>query len=242
VTASQAIDVEATEKRAAGFAAVSEVRSGMVLGLGTGSTVRFFLEALSHALQEGSLQGVSGVPTSLDTEARCRALGIPVVELTEGTRIDLAVDGADEVSPTLDLVKGLGGALLREKIVAQAALRFVIIVDSQKEVPRLGTRAPVPVEILPFGWRAHLPFFRDLGADPVPRKDLSGELVHSDNGNVLVDLGFPAGIQEPAALERALQARSGIVENGLFLGMADRVWVGRERQAEVRDRVGGRGR
>jgi ribose 5-phosphate isomerase A len=224
------------EKRSAGFAAVSEVRSGMTLGLGTGSTVRFFLDALAEALERGELQGVRGVPTSLDTEARCQALGIPVVELPEGAPLDLAVDGADEVAPSLDLVKGLGGALLREKIVAQAARRFVVIVDSEKEVPSLGSRSPVPVEVLPFGWRAHLPFFRGLGANPVPRRDAAGELVLSDNGNLLVDLQFASGIPDPVELDRALQGRAGVVESGLFLGMAARVWVGRGNEAVSRDR------
>jgi ribose 5-phosphate isomerase A len=217
-------------------AAVGEVRSGMLLGLGTGSTVGHFLEALGEALQAGRLEGVRGVPTSVDTERRCAALGIPTLDLTEGLVIDLAVDGADEVSPSLDLIKGLGGALLREKMVVQASKRFVVIADAGKEVSRLGLRSPVPVEVATFGWRTHLPFFRSLGAEPRARESRAGELAVTDNGNHLVDLWFESGIDSPGELEAALRGRAGVLETGLFLGMADRVFVGTSRQVRVRDR------
>ncbi|MDT8342352.1 MAG: ribose 5-phosphate isomerase A [Longimicrobiales bacterium] len=144
------------QKREAAREALTRVRSGMRLGLGTGSTVAHFLDLLGEALAGGSLEDVAGVPTSERTAAHAGRLGIPVGPLHELQPLDLAVDGADEVDPRLDLVKGLGGALLREKMVVQAAHRFVVIADESKVVDRLGTRAPLPVEVVPFAWEAHL--------------------------------------------------------------------------------------
>lgn len=216
-----------TGKRAAGRAAVSEVRSGTTIGLGTGSTVMHFLEALAEALSENRLTEVQGVATSLATEERARALGIPLVGLAEAEGLDVVVDGADEVDPSLDLIKGLGGALLREKMVVQAAGRFVVIVDRSKLVDRLGTHAPVPVEVVPFAWRSHLAFFEGLSADPRPRTVAGGgSLFLTDNGNPVVDLYFADGVSEPARLDRRLRERAGVVETGLFLGVAQRVLVG----------------
>jgi len=213
-------------KRLAGRAAVGEVRDGMTLGLGTGSTVVHFLEGLGEALAEGRLSDIRGVPTSEDTRRRAVDLGIPLVELAEVDGLDLAVDGADEVAPGLDLIKGLGGALLREKMVVQASRRFVVVVDPAKRVPRLGSRAPLPVEVVPFGWKCHLAFFRKLGAEPLPRLGDDGKLRLTDNGNPIVDLRFPSGIDDAPELESTLRARAGVVETGLFLGMAHRVLVG----------------
>lgn len=226
MSATRTQDAVDIEKRNAALGSLDEVVSGMRLGLGTGSTVRFLLEGLAFRLKEGRLEDVLGVPTSTDTEQRCRELGIPTIALHEVVSLDLAIDGADEVSPALDLVKGLGGALLREKMVAQAASRFVVIADSGKEVEALGRRSPVPVEVIPFGWRTQLGFFRSLGAEPDPRVDADGRLVRTDNGNHLIDLRFPHGVPSPARLDRELQARAGIVEHGLFLGMAHRAYIG----------------
>lgn len=226
-------------KEAAGRAAVNEVESGMTLGLGTGSTVRHFLDALSRELGAGRLSGIRGVPTSEDTAARARTLEIPLVELAKAGELDLAVDGADEVTDTLQLTKGLGGALLREKMVVQAARRFVVVADGSKRVDRLGTRAPIPVEVVPFGWEAHLPFFRELGADPVPRRDDEGELVITDNRNPIVDLHFPEGLDDPHALDRALHHRAGVVETGLFLGVAHLALVGTDQGVRRLERQGG---
>lgn len=222
---SVSIDV-AGQKRLAGEAALDEVSSGMRLGLGTGSTVRYFLEALARRLTGSELVDVSGVPTSRETSELCRSLGIPELELDEMDDLDLAVDGADEVTPALDLIKGLGGALLREKIVVQAARRFVVIVDSGKEVRQLGEHSPLPVEVVPFGWRRQLPFLRSLGCEAVPRTSGAGELFVSDNGNYLIDLHFSSPLDDPAEMEQALRARAGVVATGFFLDMADLALVG----------------
>jgi ribose 5-phosphate isomerase A len=225
-------------KRGAGEAAYGEVRTGMAVGLGTGSTVHWFLEALGRGLSSGEVEDIRGVPTSRHTEGRCRDLGIPLIELHEVDELDLAVDGADEVDPELELIKGMGGALLREKLVAGAAHRFVVIVDETKLVRRLGSRSPLPVEVVPFAWRTHLPFLRELGADPVPRETPDGALYLTDNGNHIVDLTFSGAIDDPGELEEELRSRPGIVASGLFLEMAHRVYVGRADGVEVLDRRG----
>jgi ribose 5-phosphate isomerase A len=208
-------------KRAAAERAVELVKSGTVIGLGTGSTVRPLLELLAERLRVGALSGVVAVPSSDDTAQRCRALGIPLVTLDEQPELALAIDGADEVDPRLNLIKGLGGAMLREKLVAQAAKRFVVVADESKLVRRLGMRAPVPVEVIPFGWAALLPFFESLGAQPTLRRSADGSPHVTDNANYIVDCRFPRGIPDLRSLERALARRSGVVEDGLFLGIAN---------------------
>lgn len=225
-------------KQAAGEAAYGEVRSGMTVGLGTGSTVRWFLEALARGLGSGEVEDIRGVPTSVDTETRCAELGIPLVGLDEAGVLDLTVDGADEVDPELELIKGLGGALLREKMVAAASRLFVVIVDEGKLVRRLGSRSPLPVEVVRFGWRTHLPFFEDLGAEPVPRAEAGGDLYVTDNGNHVVDLTFPGAIDDPAEVEGALRARPGVVATGLFLEMAHKVLVGGDEGVRTLERRG----
>lgn len=211
-------------KREAGRRAAREVRSGMTLGLGTGSTVAWFLEALAAHIEDGSVRDVVGVPTSVATEERARELGIPLGSLVDLQPLDLTVDGADEIAPSLDLVKGLGGALLREKMVAQASHRMIVIADESKLVERLGEKAPLPVEVVRFEWRAHLDFLRELGAEPVLRRR-DGEPVVTDNGNHVLDCRFEEGIDDPEGLERALAGRAGVVASGLFLGLATEAFV-----------------
>ncbi len=208
-------------KRAAAAEAVALVRSGMALGLGTGSTVAHFLQILGEKLDSGELCDIVGVPSSIRTGREARAAGIPITGLAERPRLDLTVDGADEVTPQLDLIKGMGGALLREKMVAQASDRLVIIVDSAKAVDRLGTRSPLPVEVVDWGWSGHVAFLEAQGATVQVRRFDDGPPFKSDNGNLILDCRFPDGIADPAALEAGLQARAGVVETGLFLGMAD---------------------
>jgi ribose 5-phosphate isomerase A len=207
-------------KRAAARRAIEYFCSGTVVGLGTGSTVRPVLELLGERLASGVLHDIVAVPTSEDTATRCRALGIPLTTLDEHPRLALAVDGADEVGPRLDLIKGLGGALLREKLVARAARRFVVVADASKRVRKLGSRSPVPVEVVRFGWSTHLAFFATLGAEPALRRTGAGEPFVTDEGHYIVDCRFPRGIADPRAVARALARRPGIVEDGLFLGMA----------------------
>jgi len=212
-------------KRAAAERAVQFIASGTVIGLGTGSTVRPLLAALAERLRTGELRDVVAVPTSEDTATRCRVLGIPLTTLDDEPRLALAIDGADEVGPKLGLIKGLGGALLREKIVALAARRFLVIADDSKRVKKLGTRSPLPVEVIPFGWTTHQAFFEKLGALPELRRGTDGEPFRTDGGNYIVDCRFPRGIADPAGLARALDKRAGIVEHGLFLQMADQAVI-----------------
>ena len=192
----------------------------MRLGLGTGSTVAWFLRHLGARLASGELTGVVGVPTSIRTEKAARRLGIPLGTLSELAPLDLTVDGADEVDPQLNLIKGLGGALLREKMVAQASDRFVVVADDTKVVNRLGERAHLPVEVVPFEFDSHFKWLQALGADPEARRNEGGEVYTTDNGLIVIDCGFVNGIDDPRELDRRLASRAGIVESGLFLGMA----------------------
>ena len=206
-------------RRALGF-----VGDGMVLGLGTGSTNAHFLNMLGEELQRGALRDIVGVPTSEGTAAHARALGIPLSTLADHPRLDLVVDGADEVDPNLDLIKGLGRALLREKIVEIHADLFVVVVDESKLVERLGS-GPLPVEVLPFGVEAHIRWLNTLGCRAALRREEDGSLTISDNGNYFALCNFPEGIADPHALARTLADRPGIVEHGLFLDMATAVVV-----------------
>ena len=208
-------------KRQAAERAVEFVESGMVLGLGTGSTARHVLEVLAERLRTGRLRDLVGVPTSRATEAHARELGFPLATLEEEPRIDLTLDGADEIDPELRLIKGLGGALLWEKIVASASERVVIVADECKLVDRLGESAPLPVEVIPFGWTTHLAFLDLLGARATLRRDAEGEPVMTDGGHYLLDCRFEEGILEPERVERELRQRVGVVETGLFLDLAD---------------------
>lgn len=206
-------------KRDAAAVALESVESGMVLGLGTGSTVRHFVDLLAQALDGGRLQDIVGVPTSVQTQVQATGLGIPLVDLAAHETLDLTVDGADEIGPGLDLIKGLGGALLREKMVAQASNRLLIISDDTKRVERLGTRSPLPVEVVDWALGAHRRFLESTGAAVTLR--MTGDTpTRSDNGNVFLDCRYPEGIDDLAGLEHALAYRAGIVDSGLFLGMA----------------------
>jgi ribose 5-phosphate isomerase A len=215
-------------KRRAAQAAFAYVQSDMVLGLGTGSTVAHLLDLLGDAVQSGALSGIMAVPTSVRTETRARELGIELIGLEERARLDLTIDGADEVSPELELIKGGGGALLREKMVAQASDRLVIIADAAKLVDRLGTTFPLPVEVVRWGWRAHIRFLEEWGAEVKPRTEADGTFVESDNGQMLLDCRFPDGIMDPGSLESALASRAGIIETGLFLGLASEALLASE--------------
>ncbi len=214
-------------KEAAGRRAAELVRDGMTVGLGTGSTVAFVLERLAERIKAERIT-LRGVPTSLDTERRSRALGIPLIELDEVESIDLTLDGADEIDHAFDMIKGGGGALLREKVVASLSAREVIVADRSKLVERLGVRFPLPVEVVPF---ARAPVARALvrlGATPVLRLSGAREPVITDNGNQLLECRFPGGIEDARALELELDRIPGVVESGLFVGLAHALVIGED--------------
>jgi len=221
------------QKRAAASAALAEVEDGMVLGLGTGSTAAIFVDLLGARVRDGLR--VVGVPTSERTAEQARALGIRLAELGDHPALDLVVDGADEVdTASLALVKGLGGALLREKLVALAGRRMVVIVDEGKLVPRLG-RGPVPVEIVAYGAITTLARLREAGADPQLRPGLDGTPFRTDGGNLIADCRF-AAIPDAAVLQGRLKALTGVVETGLFPGLASRVIAGAPGGPRILDR------
>jgi ribose 5-phosphate isomerase A len=205
--------------------ALKLVRSGMTLGLGSGSTAALFIQELGAAISRGEVRDIAGIPTSNASEKLARAIGIPIVDFSSREGPDLAIDGADEVDPDLNLIKGLGGALLREKIVEQTAKSLVIIVDESKIVSRLGTRGALPVEVTPFALDQHERFLRTLGAKPVLRKESDGKPFVTDNHNYIFHCTFGDGIDDAPVLARKLADRAGIVEHGLFLGMASSVIV-----------------
>ena len=201
------------------------VRSGMTVGLGTGSTAAVAVRRLAQSLRTGELTGISTVATSRAVREEAARLGLPLLDDDLPRDIDLTIDGADEVDPRLDLIKGGGGALLREKIVAQASRREVIIVDESKLSPRLGTRRSLPVEVLPFAWRSQSRFLEQLGAEVAVRRFADGSEYRTDQGGLILDCSF-GPIEDPRALARELEERAGIVEHGLFLGLATLVVVG----------------
>ena len=203
-------------KAAAAAAALELVRDGMLLGLGTGSTAAIFIDLLGERVKAGLR--VTAIATSRRSQEQAAALGIPVVEEIEGA-VDLAVDGADEIDPQLHLLKGRGGALVREKLVALAARRFVVVADETKLVPRLGVGV-LPVEILPFMWRGTVARVQALGCqDWTLRGGLDSTFV-SDNGNRVVDFTIREGIEDPVAFGTRLKGVPGVVEHGLFIGLA----------------------
>ena len=220
-------------KRRAGERAVEFVEDGMVLGLGTGSTAYWMVARLGRRVREGLK--VRCVPTSRRTEEQARALGIPLVTFAEVRRLDLAIDGADEIGPGLALIKGGGGALLREKLVARAAARFVVIADASKRVEILG-RFPLPVEVAPFAWEVTTRRVAEVtGTEPLLRRDERGEAYLTDNGNYVLDCRC-GEIRDPEKTERELKLLTGVVECGLFVGMADAAVVATDDEVEIIER------
>jgi len=216
------IDQDA-QKRAAAEAAVALVQPGMVVGLGTGSTATFAIAALIRRVRQGL--DIVAIPTSERSAAQAREGGIRLVDFSEHRRIDLTIDGADEILPSaLHLMKGLGGALLREKIVAAASDRLVIVADESKLVDRLGARARVPVEVVAFGWQTTADRVANLGGAPALRRGATGAPFQTDGGNLILDCAF-GPIADPEGLERQLAQVVGLVETGLFIGMADTALV-----------------
>ena len=207
-------------KQSAAYKALELVQDGMLLGLGSGSTARYFTEGVGRLVEEG--MKVRGVPTSRETAELAAELGIPIVTEIAG-QIDLTVDGADEVDPALNLIKGRGGALVREKLVAAASRRFVVVVDESKLVKQLGVGV-LPVEVLPFLWRSTAERLAALAQSLVVRGGEETPYI-SDNGNLILDVTMEGGIRNPADFGVELKKLTGVVEHGLFIGMADTVIV-----------------
>lgn len=212
------IDVERYKQQAA-EQALRYVENGMALGLGSGSTATYMLKGLAQRLADGRLRDVVGVPSSEMTATLARQLGIPLATLDQRPQLDLTLDGADEIDPQLNLVKGLGGALLHEKIVAACSRRLIILADDSKLVAQLGTRAPLPVEVIMFALPLCTRRLAELGGSATLRHTADGSPFRTDEGNVILDCRF-AGIPDPALLNTALNAIPGVVEHGLFIGMA----------------------
>jgi ribose 5-phosphate isomerase A len=214
----------AKAKAAAGRTAAQMIRDGMVVGLGTGSTADFFLIALAERIKNGELKKILGLPTSRHAEVRARELGIPITTFSRSPKADITIDGADEIDPDLNLIKGMGGALLREKVVAQNSTKLVIIADTTKKVTRLGTRVPLPVEVTVFGHETQAAYLSAFGCKAVLRRSDDKEIFVTDNGNYIYDCQFKQ-ITDPAALDRAMGGRGGVVESGLFIGIAQEAIV-----------------
>jgi ribose 5-phosphate isomerase A len=225
-------------KRAAAVRAVDEVEDGMVVGLGSGSTAAFAIEALAARTAKGLR--ILGIPTSHAAATLARRLGLPLTSFAEHLRIDVTIDGADQVTGDARyLVKGLGGALLREKIVASASEKMIVVVDETKVVDRLGGKTPLPVEIVSFGWETVLQRLTAIGREPRLRLS-EGKPYTTDGGNYIADCAI-ADMPNPAALDAQLSGMVGVVENGLFLDIATKIVIGRPKGPDVIERREGRG-
>lgn len=219
------VDPAASLKQQAAEFAVGFVQSGMIVGLGTGTTAVFAVRRLGALLAEGKLRDISGVPTSKPIEDEARRFDIPILPDGAESPIDIAIDGADEIDPQWNIIKGRGGALLREKIAAQSARRFIVVADDSKLTNPLGSKHAVPVEVLPFGWIFQRTFIRSLGAvDVTLREAAPNQPFVTDNGNYILDCRFNP-IADPRGLAAALESRAGIIEHGLFLGLATDVII-----------------
>lgn len=210
--------VKMVDKKIVGEKAADFVKDGMVVGLGTGSTVFYTIQKLGQLVKEGL--SIKGIPTSVQTEELAKELGIPLTSFSEIESIDIAIDGADEVNSDLELIKGGGGALLREKIIARAAKTFIVVADSSKRVEKLGAFR-LPVEVIPFGYEMTEKHIRAMGLVPEIRLNRENPFI-TENGNYIFDCEISEHVQ-PEMLERMLNMIPGVVENGLFVGMTDLV-------------------
>ena len=211
-------------KQKAAFRAVEFVDSDMVVGLGTGSTARFAVERIAACIKTGELKNIVGIPSSVQTEKLAQELGIPLTGFDEHAHINVTIDGADEVDPDLDLIKGGGGALLREKVLAQASRQNIIIVDDSKLTSKLGTNWALPVEVVPFAWKVEEIFLNSLGASVSLRTRNDGSSFRTDQDNLILDAFF-GPMADPKKIALMLNERAGIIEHGLFLGLASDVIV-----------------
>lgn len=218
-------DVNRELKKRAAAKAVELIKPGMVVGIGHGSTAIEAVYCLASLFETGKIRDIVVVPCSNHMVEETRKLGIPMSTLEEHPVVDLTIDGADEVDPQLNLIKGGGGAFLHEKILAEASRREIIIVDETKLSPILGTRWAVPVEVISFGWRSQAEYLQTLGATVKLRQDSSCNPIKTDQGNLILDCRF-GPIADPVRLAGQIKGRAGIVEHGLFLGLASEVIVG----------------
>lgn len=219
-------------KKRAAERAVEYVFDNQVVGLGTGSTTKFAIEAIGRRVQEGL--NITGIPTSKNSELLAKELGIRLVDLNDVASIDVTIDGADEIDPSFHMIKGGGGALTREKLVALASKTRIIVVDEPKLVDSLGQTRSLPVEVLPFAWRMSARLLAELGSNPILRR--TGESVFvTDNGNFILDCEF-GPIADPPSLEKSIKLLPGVVECGLFIGIADKVIIAFDDRVEARDR------
>jgi len=225
--------IQDDKKRRAAEHALELVKDNQVIGLGTGSTAKYAIEGIARCVSEGL--SIKGVPTSVATERMARALRIPLVGLNEVESIDITFDGADEVDSGFNMIKGGGGALTREKLVALASIQCVILIDEGKLVSNLGQSRSLPVEVLPFAWAISARNLSGLGCNPSLR-ERDGEPFITDNGNYILDCDF-GPIESPAALESRIKLLPGVIESGLFIGVADTVVIGFEDRVEVKYRA-----
>lgn len=211
-------------KKQAAFKAVEQVASGMVVGLGTGSTAKYAVERIGALYQSGELKDIVGIPSSVQTEQLALAVGVPLTSFEAHQIIDINIDGADEVDSQLNLIKGGGGALLREKVIAQASRRNVIIVDESKISDQLGTHWSLPIEVVPFAGPSEKRFIEALGAEVSIRKKDDGDFFKTDQNNLILDADF-GPMADPASLAVQLDNRAGIAGQGLFIGLTSEVIV-----------------
>ena len=229
------MDLQNQMKQAVALAAVDQIENGMILGLGSGSTAALMIEALAMKIKSGEIKDVVGVTTSFQGEVLASELGIPLKSLSSVSGIDLAIDGADEVDPKFQLIKGGGACHVQEKLVAALAKKFIVVVDSTKLVKKLNLDFKLPVEVLPSAWKQVQKTLHDLGGKGNLRmaQKKAGPIV-TDQGNLILDLSFRHGIDQPDLLESQINNIPGVLENGLFVNLTDQVLVGKVENDEVR--------
>ena len=228
------MDLQNQMKQAVALAAVDQIENGMILGLGSGSTAALMIEALAMKIKSGEIKDVVGVTTSFQGEVLASELGIPLKSLSSVSGIDLAIDGADEVDPKFQLIKGGGACHVQEKLVAALAKKFIVVVDSTKLVKKLNLDFKLPVEVLPSAWKQVQKTLHDLGGKGNLRmaQKKAGPIV-TDQGNLILDLSFKHGIDQPDLLESQINNIPGVLENGLFVNLTDQVLVGKVENDEV---------
>ena len=228
------MDLQNQMKQAVALAAVDQIENGMILGLGSGSTAALMIEALAVKIKSGEIKDVVGVTTSFQGEVLASELGIPLKSLSSVSTIDLAIDGADEVDPKFQLIKGGGACHVQEKLVAALAKKFIVVVDSTKLVKKLNLDFKLPVEVLPSAWKQVKKTLQDLGGEGNLRmaQKKAGPIV-TDQGNLILDLSFSNGIDQPELLESQINNIPGVLENGLFVNLTDQVLVGKVENDEV---------